>query len=81
MGRTNLVLRASDIVSPLAALAVLRPVDWLSSREFFRGAKSIVMQIYFVMLTFLLFSDQISGEQKSLRGGANCLRGGAPTGG
>ena len=37
-------------------------------QEFFQGAKSIVMQISFVMLIFLLFSDQISGGQKSLRG-------------
>ena len=36
----------------------------------FRGAKSIVMQISFVMLIFLLFSDQISGG-KSPRG-VNC---------
>ena len=28
---------------------------------FFRGAKSIVMQISVVILTFLLFSDHISG--------------------
>ena len=28
------------------------------------GAKSIAMQISFVMLIFLLFSDQISGEQR-----------------
>ena len=41
------------------------------------GAKSIVMQISFVMPIFLLFSDQISGRQKSLRG-ANCLRGAPP---
>ena len=34
---------------------------------FFRGAKSIVMQIFFVMLNFLLFLGQISGG-KSLRG-------------
>ena len=45
--------------------------------EIFSGvAKSIVMQIYFVMLIFLLFSDQISGG-KSLRG-ASCLRGAPP---
>ena len=37
--------------------------DWLSSRKFFGGAKSIVMQISFVRLMFLLFSDQISGGQ------------------
>ena len=42
---------------------------WLSSRNFFRGAKSVVMQIYVVMLIFLLFLDQISGGQKSPRGG------------
>ena len=46
-------------------------MNWLSSRNFFMGAKSIVMQISFVLLIFLLFSDQISGGQKSLRG-ANC---------
>ena len=40
--------------------------SWLSSRNFFRGAKSTVMQISFVML---LFSDQISGRGKSLQGG------------
>ena len=42
---------------------------------FFRGAKSIVMQISFVML---LFSDQISGRGKSFQG-ANCLRGAPPS--
>ena len=31
-------------------------------------AKSIVIQISFVMLIFLLFSDQISGALESLRG-------------
>ena len=38
------------------------------------------MQISFVMLIFLLFSDQISGGgSKSLQGkGANCLRGVPP---
>ena len=39
---------------------------WLSSRNFFQGAKSIVMQISFVMLLFL---DQISGRGKSFQGG------------
>ena len=34
----------------------------------FRGAKSIVMQISFVMLIFLLFSDQISGGQTASGG-------------
>ena len=46
----------------------------------FRG-ESFVMQISFVMLIFLLFSDQILGDWgKSLRGGggANCLRGSLP---
>ena len=33
------------------------------------GDKSIAMQISFVMLIFLLFSDQILGGQKSPRGG------------
>ena len=38
-------------------------------QEFFQEAKSIVMQISFVMLIFLLFLNQISGGgQKSLRG-------------
>ena len=37
-------------------------------------AKSIVMQISIVTL-ILLLSDQILGEAKSLREGANCLRG------
>ena len=35
------------------------------------GAKSIVMQICFVML---LFSDQISGRGKSFQGGRPCGR-------
>ena len=39
---------------------------WLSSRNFFRGAKSIVMQISIVIL---LFSDQISGRGESFREG------------
>ena len=38
---------------------------WLSSKNFFRGVKSIVMQISIVML---LFSDQISGRGKSYQG-------------
>ena len=37
--------------------------NWLSFGNFFRGTKSIVM------LIFLLFSDQILGESKSLGGG------------
>ena len=32
------------------------------------GAKSIVMQISFAMLIFLLFSDQISGGQSATGG-------------
>ena len=42
---------------------------WLSSRKFFQGGKSIVMQISFVMLIFLLFWDQISGRTKVSEGG------------
>ena len=42
---------------------------WLSSRNFFRGAKSVVMQISFVML---LLSDQISGGAKFSRGVSPC---------
>ena len=58
------------------AAKTLHPMSpcWLSSRNFFQGVKSIVMQISFVML---LFSDQISGGAK-VSMGANCLRGGAP---
>ena len=41
---------------------------WLCSRIFSGWTKSIVMQISFVMLIFLLFSDQIS-RGRSLRGG------------
>ena len=43
--------------------------NWLSSRNFFRGGggggrtKSITMQISFVMLIFLLFSNKISGGE------------------
>ena len=40
---------------------------------FFRGAKSIVMQISIVIL---LFSDQISGRGKSFQGGTPCAPGG-----
>ena len=51
-------------------------VHWLPSRNFSGGgAKSIVIQIYFV---FLLFSDQISGWTKSPRGGGKLPQGGAP---
>ena len=41
----------------------LHPRCWLSSWNFFGGggAKCIVMRISFVMLTFLLFSDEIFG--------------------
>ena len=41
-------------------------------QEFFEG-ESIVMHISFVMLIFLLFSDEILGGQKSLMG-ANCFK-------
>ena len=44
-------------------------------RIFFKGGRSIVMQISFVMLIFLLFSDQISGD-KILRGGRKLPQGG-----
>ena len=37
-------------------------------QEFFSGGEYIVVQISFVMLIFLLYSDQISGRGKSLRG-------------
>ena len=49
-------------------------------QEFFQGAKSKVMQIYFVMLIFLLFSDQISsrGQKSPGGGGANCPMGAPP---
>ena len=40
----------------------------------FSGRQNLLLCKFFVMLTFLLFSDQISGGQKSPRG-ANCLRG------
>ena len=36
-------------------------ICWLSSRNFFRGAKSIPMQTSFVMLSSLLYLDQTSG--------------------
>ena len=55
------------IFSSLIFLTVYLPVSKISTRTgfllgiFFRGAKSIVMQISFVML---LFSDQISGRGK-----------------
>ena len=39
------------------------------------GAKFIVTQISFVMLIFLLFSEQISEGTKFSEGEANCLRG------
>ena len=48
-------------------------LSWLSSRNFFQGGKSIVMQISIVMP---LFSDQISGRGTSFRGGK--LSQGAP---
>ena len=48
------------------------------SRNFFRGAKSIVMQISFVMLIFPLFPDQISGAKVSE--GDKLPQGGAPCG-
>ena len=41
-------------------------ISMLSTRNFFRG--SIVMQISFVMLIFLLFSDQILEGDKLLAG-------------
>ena len=53
------------------------PASWLSSRNLFLGAKSIVMQISFVMLIFLLFLDQISGGAKVSKGG-KLPQGGTP---
>ena len=53
---------------------------WLSSRNFLQGggegeAKSIVMQIYFVMLIFLLFWTKFQkGAKVSERRGAPCGR-------
>ena len=51
---------------------------WLSSMNVFQGggAKSIVMQISFVMLIFPLFSDQISGGAKVSEGGQTASGGG-----
>ena len=49
---------------------------WLSSRNFFRGQKSIAMQISVVMLIYLLFSYQISGGEVSE--GGKLSQGGAP---
>ena len=49
----------------------LHGVELTFFQEFFQGAKSIVMQISFVMLIFLLFSDQILGGEVSE--GENCL--------
>ena len=48
------------------------------SQEFFSGGKSILRQRSFTGLIFIFFSDQILGgwRQKSLRGGANCFKGG-----
>ena len=43
---------------------------WLSSRNFFQGAKSIVMQISFVMLIFLLFWTKFQGGQTASGEGA-----------
>ena len=49
-----------------------------SFQEFFQGgAKSVVMQISFLLLIFLLFSDQILGEAKSPKGGQT-VSGGRP---
>ena len=45
---------------------------------FFSGAESIVIQISFVMLIFLLFSDQISGGGGKSVGGWQTVSGGAP---
>ena len=52
--------------SGMGSRQIAASIFWLSSRNFFRGAKSIVMQISFVML---LFSDQILGRGKSFLGG------------
>ena len=48
---------------------------WLSSENFFQGAKSIVMQISIVIL---LFSDQISGRGESFQGGQTASGGRPP---
>ena len=49
-----------DLLRSTSKNSTLDPMSrfWLSSRNFFQGG-TIVMQISFVMLIFLLFSDQI----------------------
>ena len=42
------------------------------------GTKSIVIEIYIVMLIFLFFSDQILGGQKSFQGVGQTASGGGP---
>ena len=61
-----LMLKFATLVLIILDLGMSTVVLWLSSRNFFQGAKSIVMQIYFVTL---LFSDQISGRGKVSEGG------------
>ena len=67
-------LLAASCFAFTQALIINHWTFWLSSRNFFQGAKSIVMQISIVIL---LFSDQISGRGKKFQG-ENCLRGAPP---
>ena len=50
---------------------------WLSSRNIFQGAKSIVMQISFVVQIFLLFLD-INFREAKVSEGDKLLQGAPP---
>ena len=68
-------LDLSTVVRPIEDILTCRHTPGFLLGIFSRGAKSIVMQISFVML---LFSDQISGRGKTFQGGAPCPYGRKP---
>ena len=53
-------------VEPVAIFACV--LCWLYSRNFLQGAKSIVMQISFVMLIFYCFRTKFRGEGQTAKG-------------
>ena len=66
--RHNKLLLTNCEIREIGVTLLVRVYCWLSSRNFFRGRKSVIMQISFVM--------QILGEGKSPRG--QTASGGAP---
>ena len=62
----SLYSRSSLFIVTIPYHTISYHMAWLSSRNFFRGTKSIVMQISFVMLIFYCFRTKFRGRRASL---------------